>query len=334
MRDGIPENAFQRTFVTLARFLVAFALAGFSVAGWAQAYPNKSVRIIVPNGPGGPVDSVTRILGPGLSSAWGQPVLIENRAGAGGNIGADAVARATPDGYTLMITPSAPIVVNLTLFGSLPFDPIKDFIPVTMIYATPVVLTVPASLPVNSVSELIAYIKSRPGKLNYSSGGSGTAPHIAAEMFKSAADLDVVHVPYKTGGEMTTAVVTGDVAFSFNGLLVMPLVRAGKMKVLGVATLQRTALAPELPTFVESGLKDFEVSSWGGLFVPARTPAEVVSRLHADVTKLLTDPGIRSRMAAVGVEAVGNSSAAFAEQIRTESVSLARIIKSAGMKAQ
>ena len=316
------------------RAVLALALAWLSFAASAQTYPARTVRIIVGYTPGSPSDSVARVLAQNLGTTWGQPVVVENRPGAGGNIGSELVAKSEPDGYTLLLTASGPIVVNVSLFGKLPFDPIRDFAPVTMVYLTPTALYVQASLPVNSVSDLIAYIKSRPGKLNYSTTGEGTPLHLAAEMLKQRAGLDVVHIAYKGGPEMTAAVLSGEVTFNFNGLIAMPLVRAGKLKALGVATLQRSPLAPDVPTIAESGLPGFDVNAWGGLFVPARTPKEIVAKLHDDVVKGLADVGVRTRLTGLGVEPVGNSSEEFAKQIRSEIPRWAQVIKLAGIRIQ
>ena len=318
----------------LSRACATLALAATVFAASAQTYPSRPVRLIVPNAPGGPVDSVARVLVQNLGSAWGHPLVIENRLGAGGNIGTDAVAKAEPDGYTLLMTPSAPITVNVSLFAKVPYDPIRDFAPVTVVYSGPIILTVPAALPVNSVSDLIAYIRGRPGQLNYSSAGHGTQPHLAAELLKQRSRLDVVHVLYRGGPEMTAAVVSGDVVFNFNGLIAMPLVRAGKLKVLAIAAAKRSTLAPEVPTFAEAGLPGFEVNAWGGLFAPARTAQDLVAKLREDVVKVLSDPAVRARLAGIGVEPIGNSSEEFAAQIRAEIAHWAQVIKSAGIQVQ
>jgi tripartite-type tricarboxylate transporter receptor subunit TctC len=317
------------------RTIVALAALVFAVAVAAQDFPSRTARMIVPNAPGGPVDSVSRVLSQHLAKAWQQPVIVENRPGAGGNIGTDAVAKAVPDGYTLLVTPSGPIVANKWLYRSLPFDPERDLAPVSLLYSTPLIITVPASLPANTIGELIRYIKERPGKLNFASGGVGTPVHLAGELLKQAAGLDIVHVLYKGGPQMTAAVVSGGVVFNFNGLIAMPLVQAGKLKALGLAALRRTPLAPEVPTFGESGgPSGFEVNAWGGLFAPAGTPPALIKRLRDDFAAALQSPENRTRLHGIGVEPVGNTPSEFAEQIRAESAHWARVIKTAGIAPQ
>jgi tripartite-type tricarboxylate transporter receptor subunit TctC len=313
---------------------VAVGVHGFSREGLAQAYPSKPVRIVVGITPGSPSDSIARLLAQGLGAAWGQPVVVENRPGAGGNIGADTVAKSEPDGHSMLLTASGPIVVNISLMEKLPFDPLKDFAPVTMVYTTPMILTAPPALPVSSVAELIDYARARPGKLNYSSTGAGTPLHLAAELLKQRAGLDVLHVPYKGGPESTAAVMNGEVAFNFNGLFVMPFVQAGKLKALGVASQQRTRLAPDLPTIAESGVPGFDVNAWGGLFLQGRTPQGIVARVQGDVVRLLGDPGLRAKMMGVGVEPIGNSTEEFTRQIRAEIPRWAQVIKAAGIRPQ
>lgn len=312
---------------------LAIALVSLPLAVLAQTYPAKTVRILVGITPGSPSDSVARLLAQHLSSTWGQPVVVENRPGVGGNIAVDMLAKAEPDGHTLAITPSGPIVVNVSLM-KLSYDPVKDLTPVTMVYSTPVILTVAASLPVNSVGELVAYVKGRPGKLNYGSAGIGSFLHLAGEMFKQRASLDAVHVPYKGGPESMAALLSGDVAFNFTGLFVMPQVQAGKLKALAMTSLQRTRLAPEVPTMVEAGFPGFEANAWGGLFLPARTPAQITKKVHADVLQALADAGVRSGMMKVGVEPVGNTAEEFDSQIKAEIPRWAQLIRSAGIKAQ
>ena len=300
----------------------------------AQTYPAKPVKIIVPYAPGGPADSVARIVAPNLSRYWDQPAVVENRPGAAGNVGADVVAKSNPDGYTLMLSSNGPIVINVSLYAKMPFDPAKDLVPVTTIWSAPQLLVTGATLPVNSVSELVDYIRSRPGKLNYASPGSGTPPHLAAELFKFRAGLDVVHIPYKGGPGMTMAVLSGEAAFTVHGINVMPLARAGKLKALAVTSIKRSSLVPELPTIAESGFPGFEVDQWGGLFAPAGTPGEILAKLRDDVSKALSDPDTRARLAALGATPLSLSPEAFAAQIRTETAHWAQVIKTAGIQAQ
>ena len=299
---------------------------------WSDTYPSRVVKFIVPNTTGGPVDTTARLLADQLKNVWRQPVIVENRPGAGGNLGADAVAKAVPDGHTLLFTASGPLVINRSLYGSLPFDPATDLAPVTIAYSTPLVLTTPSSFPGQTVADLVRHARENPGKLNYSTGGAGTPPHLAAEMFKLMAGIDVLHVPYRGGTEMTMAVLKGEVLFSFNGMLVMPMVENNQMKALAVTTLTRSALAPDLPTMVEAGFPGFDVNGWGGLLAPAATPKQIVDKLYADVTQVLADPNIRAKMALVRIEPVGSSIQEFSDRIRDESAYWARLIKSANIK--
>jgi tripartite-type tricarboxylate transporter receptor subunit TctC len=306
-----------------------FFLGGSDAVHAQQPYPNRLVRIIVPNTTGGPVDLTARLLADRLSQMWGQPVIIDNRPGAGGNIGTAIVAKADPDGYVLLLTPNAPLIANPSLYSNLPFDPEADFAPITVVYTSPLVLTVSPTIPANSVAELVKYIKDRPGQLNFASGGIGTPPHLAAELLKVAAGLDVVHVPYRGGAEMTLATTKGDVAFSFNGLLVMPLVQGGQMKAIAVASPKRSALAPDLPSMSESGYPDFDVASWGFFLAPAKTPPANIRKLHDDTVKALNEPGIRTKMIAAGIEPVGNESEELKAQIKTDGAYWSKVIKTA-----
>ncbi|MSQ70066.1 MAG: tripartite tricarboxylate transporter substrate binding protein [Betaproteobacteria bacterium] len=307
-------------------------LAALPLDAAAQTYPERPVKMIVPYTPGGLADGAARVLVQGLTRFWSQPVVIENRPGADGGIGSELVARAAPDGYTLLFAANGPLVINPALYANLRYDPARDFAPITIVYWSPQVLIVPPMLPVNSVAELIAYIKGRPGKLNFSSAGIGSPPHLAGELFKIGAGLDVVHVPYKGGPEMTTAVMTGDVAYNFTGLNVMPLVRSGKVKVLAVSSAIRSALAPDLPTIAASGIPGYEVSVWGGVLAPAKTPQDIVLKVHADMTRVLSDPESKPKFNAVGLEPVGNKPEEFAAQIKAETVRWAGVIKSAGIQ--
>lgn len=313
------------------RVLVAAMLAAAGVAQ-AQSYPARVVKMVVSYAPGGQIDGVARLVANELGKLWGQPVVIENRAGADGNIGTDAVAKSLPDGYTLLFTANGPLTINASLFGKMPFDPVRDLVPVTRTHEAPLVLVVPASLPVASMQELITYLKTRPGKLNYSSAGNGTTTHLAGELFKLGAGVDVVHVPYKGGADMTTAVITGDAAFNIGGLNFQALVRAGKVKALAVSGQKRFSLAPELPTMIEAGLPDFEVVVWGGLVVPAKTPQDIVAKVSRDTVRVLGLAEIRQKLNAAGVEPVGNTPEEFAAQIRVESARWARVIKAAGIQ--
>jgi tripartite-type tricarboxylate transporter receptor subunit TctC len=263
-----------------------------------------------------------------------QPAIVENRPGAGGNLGADSVAKAQPDGYTLLLTASGPLVINPSLLTNTPFDPQKDFEPIAVVYTTPIVLTAASSFPGQSVTELVKYIQQQRGKHNFASGGIGTPPHLLGEVFKQRAGLDVLHVPYRGGGDMTLAVVRGDATFSFNGLLVMPLVEKGEMKVLAVAAARRTMLAPSIPTMDEAGYPGIEGEGWGGLLAPRNTPESVQSKLYDDVGKVLADPAVKSKINQIGVEPIGSTAAELRARISKELVYWAEAIKAAQLRPQ
>jgi tripartite-type tricarboxylate transporter receptor subunit TctC len=300
----------------------------------AQPYPSKPIRFVVPYPAGGPLDSVARLLGQKVSESTHQPVIVNNKPGAGGNIGADAVAKAPPDGYTILMGAVATHAINPTLYASIPYDPIKDFIPVTQIASTPNVLVVNPAVPAGNVREFIAYAKANPGKLNFGSGSTGSAGHLAGELFKAMAGIDMTHVPYKGAAPAMNDLIGGQIQLMFDNLASsLAQVRAGKVRALAVTTAKRSALAPELPTIAESGLPGFDINTWFGIFVPARTPHEIVERLHAEFTKALAAPDIRERMLNLGAEPVGGSSAEFAAYIRAESGKYARIIKASGARA-
>jgi tripartite-type tricarboxylate transporter receptor subunit TctC len=318
----------------LRQTLLALGLVVAAGTCTAQSYPVKPVRLVIPYAPGGPVDGVARVLVPSLNKMWGHPIVIENRGGAAGNIGTDAVVRSSADGHTLLFTASGPLVINQALYGNMPYDPVRDLAPVTIAYSTPNMLIVSATLPVNSVQELIAYAKKRPGKTNYSSGGVATPPHLAGELFKLEAGLDSVHIAYKGGQDMVTAVISGDATFCFNSPRVMPLVQAGKLKALAMSSIKRFSLFPEVPTVAESGLPGFDVVSWGGMLAPAQTPREIISRLHADVTKALFEAENKPRFDGLGVETVGNKPEEFAAKIKSESAHWVRVVKAANIKPE
>lgn len=298
----------------------------------AQTFPSKTVRIIVPNAAGGPSDLVGRLLAQKLAEGWGQAVIVENRVGAGGNIGVDAVAKATPDGYTLLVTNSAPIVVNQSLYAKIPYDPIKDLAPVSLLASAPMVLTVPPGFPANSVAELIRIAKTEPGKLTFGSLGNGTAPHLAGEMLKAQAGIDILHVPYRSVPQMHVALMVGEVSMFFDVTSVLAQVRAGKMKALAVTSRMRTGLAPQIPTLAESALADYEIIAWYGLLAPAGISQEIKARLHADTMRVLGQPDVKSKLNGIGFEVVGDTPEKFSAHIQTESSRWANLIRTAGIK--
>jgi len=313
-------------------FLGALAIAG--AAAHAQSYPSKPIRIIVPFAPGGPADLLPRLIGPKLTESWGQPVVIENKPGAGGNIGMDQGARAAPDGYTLVIGPNGNLVVNPHLYPNLPYDVVRDFAPVTLIATFSNVLVVNPQVPAKTVPELIALAKAKPGALSYGSPGTGSQPHLGGEFLKLMAGIDVVHVPYNGTAPALRDLLGGQIAFMFaQTSSALPHIQSGKLRALGVASARRTPLLPELPTIAEAGLPGFEAVSWYALLAPAGTPKEIVARLQSEVARILQLPDIRDKLAAQGGEGVGNTSEQLTTLLRTESARYADIVRRANIKA-
>jgi tripartite-type tricarboxylate transporter receptor subunit TctC len=303
-------------------------------AAQAQSYPSKPVRFVVPYPAGGPLDVVARLLGAKVTESVHQPVIVDNKPGAGGNIGADAVAKSAPDGYTILMGAVATHAINPTLYASIPYDAARDFIPVTQVAATPNVLVVNPSIPAASVKEFVAYAKANPGKLNFGSGSTGSAGHLAGELFKSMAGVDMVHVPYKGAGPAMQDLIGGRIQLMFDNLASsLAQVRAGRVKALAVTTARRSSLAPDLPTIAESGLPGFDISTWFGIFVPAGTPREIVEKLHREFTRALADRDVREKILALGAEPVGSRPEEFAAYIRTEADKYARVIQASGAKA-
>jgi len=289
---------------------------------------------VVPYPAGGPLDTVARLLGQKVSESVKQPVVVDNKPGAGGNIGADAVAKSPADGYTILMGAVATHAINPTLYASIPYDPVRDFIPVTQVASTPNVLVVNPSVPATNVREFIAFAKANPGMLNFGSGSTGSAGHLAGELFKAQAGVEMTHVPYKGAAPAMNDLIGGQIQLMFDNLAsALGQVRAGRVKALAVTTAKRTALAPELPTIAESGLPGFDINTWFGIFVPASTPREVVDRLHSEFTRALATPDIRDKMLALGAEPVRNRPEEFAAYIRTEADKYARVIKASGAKA-
>ena len=313
--------------------VAAFAL-GLPMHALAQAYPAKPIRFVVPYPAGGPLDTVARLLGYKVSESVHQPVIVDNKPGAGGNIGADAVAKSPPDGYTILMGAVATHAINPTLYASIPYDPIRDFIPVTQVASTPNVLVLNPSIPASTVREFIAYAKAHPGELNFGSGSTGSAGHLAGELFKSMAAIEMTHIPYKGAAPAMQDLIGGRIQLMFDNLASsLGQVRAGKVKAIAVTTARRTALAPELPTIAESGLPGFDISTWFGIFVPAGTPRDVVEKLHGEFTRALADRDVREKMLTLGAEPVGSRPEEFAAYIRAEADKYARVIRASGAKA-
>ena len=309
------------------------AAAGWGVAAHAQSYPAKSVRLIVPFAPGGGVDFTTRILAQKLGDQWGQQAVVDNRPGAGGIIGTELVAKSPPDGYTLLMGSIGSVSINPGLYRKLPYDPVKDFAPVTQIGFVPNIVVVHPSLPVRSIRELIAFARARPGALVYGTGGSGTSNHLSGELFKTLARIDLRHVPYKVGAQATSDLIGGHLAVMFDNFPTsLPHVRTGKLRALAVTSAVRSGAAPEVPTVAESGLPGYEIIGWVGVLVPAATVKEVVSRLHADIGKALLLPDLKEKFAHLGAEAGSSTPEQFGAFIQAEIAKWGKVIKDAGIE--
>ncbi len=309
-------------------------LAGTALAQ-APAWPTKPVRVVAGFAPGGISDILARVVGARLGEALGQPVLVENRAGAGGTIGADFVAKSAADGYTLFIGVNATQSIAPSLYAKLPYNPATDFAPITIAAITPVLLVVHPSLPVKNVKDLIAIAKAQPGQLNYGSTGTGALPHLTAELFSLRAGIKMNHVPYKGGAPAMLDLVAGQLSLMFDNIpTAIAQVRAGRVRAIGVAQLKRTPAAPEIPTIAESGLPGFEVTSWQGFLAPAGTPTPIVNRLNAEILKVLAVADVREKLNAQGIEIVTSTPQEFAEIIRRDAQVWEKVVKATGTKLE
>ena len=318
----------------MTRLLLAVTMAVLPALACAQAWPTKPVRFIVPYPPGGTSDILARTIGEKLGTALGQTIVIENKAGANGNIGADFVAKAPPDGYTFLLADIGAIAISPSVYPTLPFDPVKDFAPVTMVAYSPHILAVHPSVPAKSVAELVALAKSKPGKLNYAASSTGSAPHLAGVEFASRAGVEWQYIPYKGGAQAITDVVGGQADLLFNGMLATyPQVKNGKLRILAVSSANRVASIPEVPTVAESGYPGFETGSWQGILAPPGTPRDIVAKLGAEVGKILQTPDMKEKLAAQGAEVRLMSPEEFAGFIRREKDRWAKVVKDAGIKA-
>jgi tripartite-type tricarboxylate transporter receptor subunit TctC len=297
-------------------------------------YPAKPVRLVVPFPAGGPTDIVGRTIGQKLGETLGQPVVIDNRAGAGGVIGTEQVAKAPPDGYTILLGTIGGLAVAMSLYPNRGYDTLRDFTPVTQAVTVTNIMVVHPSLPVSNVRELVALARSKPGTLNYASSGSGTVTHLAGELLKSMARVNIVHIPFKGGAPALTALMSGEVEMSFeNSLIVVPHIKAGKLHALAVTGAHRSRLMPELPTIAEGGLPGYNASGWYGFVVPAAVPKDIVARLAGDITRVLRLPDVIERLSGQGAEPVGGTPEQFGAFIRSEIDKWTRLVKSANMKA-
>ena len=314
--------------------IIVLALLALTAPGVAQNYPERVVRIINPYPPGGSVDVMARILAQKLSDDLGQQFIVENRAGGGGNTGSDFVAKAEPDGYTLLFTAPGPLTVNQTLYSKLSFDPAKDFAPIALFATAPIVLIVNPAVPANDVRELIALAKKEPGKINFASAGNGTTNHLSGELFKSMAQIDIVHVPYRGAGPAMNDLVGGHVQMFFDLMpVVLPQIAAGKVRALANAGIKRPAALPNVPTVAEQGLPGFDASSWYGLVAPAKTPEPVLAKLRDAVAKALKAPDMVARIHELGSEPGTVSGKDFGAFLAAETRKWADVIRTSGAKA-
>jgi tripartite-type tricarboxylate transporter receptor subunit TctC len=316
-----------------ARAAAAAALLLLPAAVQAQAWPQKAVRIIVPQSPGGSTDAMARLLAARLGEALGQAVLIDNRPGAGSLVGTELAVRASPDGYTTLVVSSS-ITINPNMHAKLSFDPQRDLAPITQLSAFPNVLVANVALPVRNVQELLALARAKPGQLAYSSAGSGTGTHLSAELFKNLTGADLLHVPYKGGGPSVNALLAGEAQVSFATLpSVLSQVRAGKLRALGVTTTRRSFALPEVPTIAEAGVAGYEHVQWTGFLAPAGTPAPIIARLNTEAVRAVHSPELKPALASEGAEPVGNTPQQFAAIIRSETQRIAQVVRKAGIKA-
>ncbi len=312
----------------------AYAWANFSADVNAQVYPQRPIQFIVATAPSGGTDAVGRLIGQKLAEALGQNVVIDNRPGASGSIGSALVAKATPDGYSLLVANVGHVAMNPAI-ARMPFDTLRDFTPVTQLASGPLILITHPSVPVKTVRDLITLAKAKPGRLNYSTGGSGTTSHFGMELFKSVTATDIVHIPYKGIAPATIGLIAGEVDVMMNTTPpALPQVRAGRLRALAMASLKRTSVAPELPTLDESGLRGFEAGVWYGIMAPAGLAADIVTRLHQELARIVRLPEVRERLAAEGVEPVGNTPAEFAAYLKTEMAKYALIAQKARIRAE
>ncbi|MSQ89604.1 MAG: tripartite tricarboxylate transporter substrate binding protein [Betaproteobacteria bacterium] len=320
----------------LARIAVLLVSACLCASATAQGWPTKSVRVVVPYPPGGGIDILARQLAEKFAPLWGQSVVVENKPGGSTIPGTDAVAKASPDGHTVLLSTDASFSINPHLFAKLPYDPQRDFIPVTMLLLLQQLLVAHPALPANSLQELIALAKSKPGSLNYASYGSGSQPHLAGEMLKNRAGIDIVHVPYKGISLAIPAAMAGEVQLTFSGIASsMGPLKSGRLKALAIGGAKRSALLPEVPTFAELGFAEVETHAWFGLFLPAGAPREAVARIYQDALRILEEPEFRRKqLIDRGYDVVGSSPASFEAFLKTDSASRALAVKISGAKAE
>jgi len=317
----------------LHRFALGALLALVATAASAQTYPTKPIRLVVPFPPGGATDILARDVAQKLTEAWGQQVIVDNRPGAGGNIGSELVAKSAPDGYTLEMGTVGTHAINASLYAKMPYDHVKDFVPVILVAGVPNVLVVNPAVPANSVAELIAYAKANPGKLNFASSGNGTSIHLSGELFKFMAGVQMTHVPYKGSAPALQDLIGGQVQLMFDNLPPsLPQIKAGKLRALAVTSLARAPALPDVPTMAEAGLPGYEASSWFGVLAPAGTPPAIVTKLNAEIAKWLATPEAKEKLSKQGANAAGGTPEDFAKHIAAETAKWAKVVKDSGAK--
>ena len=311
--------------------LAAITMGAIAPLHAQASFPDKPIKIIVGYAPGGSSDITARLISDRLRQELGQPVIVENRPGAGGNIGSLAVARATPDGYTLLLAAAAQIVINPALYKNMPLDPLKDLVPITQLQTDHNLMVVNPSVPAKNLKEFIAYAKSHPKDVTFSSPGAGSPAHLAGELMNQMAGLTMLHVPYKGSGAALNDLIAGHVTMAIDNMpALLPQVQAGKLRAIAVASPRRAAAAPDVPTIDEAGLNGYVVGAWKGLMAPAGTPAPIIAKLHDAAIKVLADPEIRQRLIALGAEPVGDTPEQFAKTLREETAKWSALVKSTG----
>ena len=319
----------------MLRFCCLLLVALFNTAAHAQAWPAREVKIVIGFSAGGTTDIIARMLAPELTKLWGQAIVIENRAGAGGNIGGDLVAKAKPDGYTLFMGSVGPLAVNASLYKSMPFDNIKDFAPVSLVADVPnMIVYAPKAMAANNFAEFLSLVKANPGKYFYASTGSGTTSHLSGELLRMQAGVAITHVPYKGAVALNDVLAGESVHFMFATIpSAIQFVKAGRLKAIAVTSTKRSAGVPDVPTIAESGIPGFDASSWFGLVGPAGLPAEIANKISADIARVLKQPEMRERFIAQGADPVGSSPAEFAAYMKAETEKWAKLVKASGAKA-
>jgi tripartite-type tricarboxylate transporter receptor subunit TctC len=306
-----------------------------SVEAQTRSYPDKSVRVVVPAPPGSAPDFLVRLVGQKLSEAWGQPVVIDNIVGASGNIGTERVAKSAPDGYTLLFNTIGPIAVNVSLFEKLPYDPVKDLAPISLVAKMPNILTVNPGVPVKNLAELIALAKKEPGRLRYGTAGPGTTQHLSGELLNTLAGIQLVGVPYKSSAQMTTDALGGQIEVLFhNAPVLLPHLKSGGLRGIAITSAKRSPAVPDLPTMAEAGVPGFEITAWFGFMAPRGTPQAIIEKIHTDVARIVASPEIQERILSQASEPVGNSPAEYAAFINAEIAKWRAVIKQANVKAE